>query len=143
MRWVRIQHGSVQVGRRDCTRANELVLQSYPNCSIAALSYPTDLGDGFCDGSGANTADCGYDGGDCIEFNEKYPGCRVEFPSWVGDGYCDGEDYNTADCGYDCIEFSEKYPGCRVKFPRWIGDGYCDGEEYNKIECDNDGGDCL
>ena len=32
-----------------------------------------------------NTEGCGYDGGDCIEFNENYPGCKATAPSWIGD----------------------------------------------------------
>lgn len=32
-----------------------------------------------------NTEGCGYDGGDCIEFNENYPGCKAAVTSWVGD----------------------------------------------------------
>ena len=32
-----------------------------------------------------NTEGCGYDGGDCIEFNENYPGCKATAPDWLGD----------------------------------------------------------
>ena len=48
-----------------------------------------------------NTAECGYDQGDCDEFNELYPGCVVEQPLALGNGYCNGGDYDTAECGYD------------------------------------------
>ena len=32
-----------------------------------------------------NTEGCGYDGGDCIEFDENYPGCEATAPRWLGD----------------------------------------------------------
>ena len=80
---------------------------------------------------------CGYDGGDCIDFN-KYPECYVEWPGWIGDGYCDVGLYNTFECGYDegdCIDFNT--------WTVWIGNGICDGGLYNTAECDFDGGDCT
>ena len=27
----------------------------------------------------------GFDDGDCLEFNEKYPDCEIPIPNWVGD----------------------------------------------------------
>ena len=40
---------------------------------------------------GYNTAECGWDGGDCDWFfNEKYPNCKVAHPSWIEDERCDG-----------------------------------------------------
>ena len=110
---------------------------------------PYVIGNGLCNGWDANTEECGYDGGDCIEFNEKYPNCNVYSPYEVGDGRCDssnGDDVNTEECGYDggdCIEFNEKYPDCKVNFPYEVGDGKCNGGKYNTKECGYDGGDCI
>jgi len=75
------------------------------------VDYPTSIGDGYCDGSEYNTEGCGWDGGDCAEFNGEWPGCIVESPDFVGDGECDGGVYNTAECGFDggdCSSFNEK-----------------------------------
>ena len=41
---------------------------------------------GICDGGEYNTPECGFDDGDCDEFNKKYPRCKVEFPEYIGDG---------------------------------------------------------
>ena len=74
--------------------------------------------------------ECGYDGGDCLEFVQKYPNCKVPYPHWVGDGYCGGGKYMSPECGYDggdCLEFLQKYPNCTVAFPDWVGNGRCNG----------------
>ena len=110
--------------------------------------YPcSGIGDGAdCDG-GLNNAECGYDEGDCDEFNAKYPDCLTYLPSEMGDGMCNG-DLNNAECGYDeagdCDEFNMKYPNYDVFFPFLIGHGYCDDDldvrhfgknYYNTLEC--------
>ena len=53
---------------------------NYPCCCVDS---PDLLGDGFCisgdtlyDGE-YNIEEYGWDGGDCIEFNSKYPHCTV------------------------------------------------------------------
>ena len=86
---------------------------------------------------------------DCLEFNKKYPDCKVFYIDQLGNGKCTNRNfyyYNTPECGYDlgdCIEFNEAYPDCKVHFPYKLGNGICDGESYNVTECDYDGGDCL
>ena len=116
----------------------------YPNCTA---SYPeTYIGDGICHSGAYNTEECGWDGGDCINFNTNYPNCTIDKPFWIGNGYCSGWEYNTEECGWDggdCIEFNEKYPNCKIDFLPSIGDGRCDGGAYNTEECGFDGGDCL
>lgn len=128
----------------------------YPNCIVDDL-HPYNnnpkflhLGDGICDNfkdSGDfNSIECGYDDGDCIEFNFNYPNCTAEFTRLMGDGFCSGGEYNTVECGFDggdCIEFNAKYPNCNVYYPSEIGDGKCDSFNYNTEECGWDGGDCL
>jgi hypothetical protein len=116
---------------------------NYPNCNAKdPNNYDLSrIGDGNCDGD-YNTAECGFDGGDCDFFN-KYPDCNVPYWWNIGDGTCHGGYYNTSECGFDggdCGNF--KYPNCNVDNLFWIGDGNCDGGDYNTTECDFDGGDC-
>ena len=40
-------------------------------------------------------------GGDCLDFNVRYPNCSVESPWMIGNGRCHGESYNTEECGFD------------------------------------------
>merc|ERR1739844_437692 len=123
-----------------------------PSCNVR---YPSFIGDGKCNVGYYNTEECGWDGGDCDEFNEKpfyenYPDCIVEEENVpIGTGSCYGGEYNTEECGWeggDCVEFNEKlneqYPGCKVQIPQYIGDGHCRGV-YNTEECGWDGGDCV
>ena len=101
------------------------------------MEYPHYVGNGRCHGSGYNTAECDFDGGDCIDFNKKYPKCDVEYPYQVGDGHCHSGKYNTTECNFDggdCI-VPPGYPNCHVKLPKWVGNGWCDGGEYNTPEC--------
>lgn len=143
----------------------------FPNCEIW-YSYLT-IGDGKCDGGPQNSAECGWDGSDCIDFNAQYQHCNTAFPWKVGNGRCDsnktGDKFldgifpNVPECGYDggdCLVFNERfpdcygtgdcssfyaeYPECLVDNPGYIGDGICDKEGgYNTESCQWDGGDCL
>jgi len=116
----------------------------YPNCHV---NIPSLIGNGQCQGREYNTADCGWDGGDCLEFNEQYPDCHVNIPSFIGNGDCDNYGhYNTAACGWDggdCLEFNGPFPDCNVDDGTKIGNGHCQGGMYNTAECGWDGGDCL
>ena len=101
------------------------------------------IGDGWCHGEEHNTAECGWDGGDCLV--DGYTDCHVDDPADIGDGFCHVWGiYNTAECGWDggdCL--IDGYPDCHVADPSWFGDGECEGEEYNTPECGWDGGDCV
>ena len=123
------------------------ISQKYPNCPVE-LDFRL-IDDGKCDtsiGHKANVLDCGWEGGDCLTFNERYPDCIVEEPLSLDDGECDGGLYNTVECGFDggdCLAFNELYPNCTVDEPSSLDDGECDGGIYNTVECGFDGGDCL
>jgi hypothetical protein len=93
-----------QKGQRDVNSNPSLnKMQDYPNCDV---TFPSFIGDGHCSTRyNYNTAECGFDGGDCEEFNRvinKYPYCSVStYKAYrIGDGNCN-DDYNTAECGFD------------------------------------------
>ena len=103
------------------------------------------IGNGKCDRRAYNTIECGFEAGDCDEFNAKYPNCNVDDLGWIGDGSCNGfGGYNTIECGFDEGDCDvPNYPDCHVYYPEWIGDGSCNNfPPYNTIECGFDGGDC-
>ena len=53
--------------------------------------------------------------GDCVEFNQKHPNCKVFSASTVGDGFCHGFT-NTAECvwdGGDCVVV-DGHPDCHT-----------------------------
>ena len=131
------QHQQKQKGQRDVNSNPSLnKMQDYPNCNV---QRPWSIGNGNCQNTyGYNTAECGFDGGDCEEFNAKYPNCPAPFSSWIGDGFCQNYfNHNTAECGFDGGDCD-----CIVPYPPKIGDGNCDGGSYNTAECEFDGGDC-
>ena len=53
------------------------------------------IGDIYCHGGTYNTAECGFDGGDCEDFNLEYPGYNAEDIRKIGNGYCYGGTNNT------------------------------------------------
>jgi len=112
--------------------------------------YPLIVGDGRCHFMN-NVMECGWDGGDCVEWNEKYPNC--DFDRELGNGYCTLK-FNTPECGFDDGDCNgdgstirEKYPKCSISSVRArflnIGNEICNLGEFNVEECGFDGGDCL
>ena len=84
------------------TVGTPMAFNSYPACNTYD---PFAIGDGVC-AKGLNKEECGWDGGDCLQFNADYPDCEVDDPSKLGDGNCDGIDnqgisYNSKECGFD------------------------------------------
>jgi hypothetical protein len=136
----------------------------YPNCRLLDENEYGDeflnkLGDGNCDRDpvyfkSLNSKECGYDAGDCNEFNKKYADCVPGIhPSGLSDfggiGYiktCQNK-YNTEACGFDdglCTQFNLDYPNCKVDGIEKIGDGDCSNTSHlNTKECGWEGGDCL
>lgn len=128
------------------TQRNRTYLkQTYDECFQSLGSTEFDkVADGTCDGL-SNILLCGYDGGDCADFNERWPGCKVLDTEKIQDGICDGDvgyhSYNTKECGWDggdCIT------NCTAEWKDWLGNGICDNfYPYNTAECDFDGDDCT
>lgn len=64
-----------------CQRTGVFVRQKYPLCFLdedfneKEIDH-TKIADGTCDGV-YNIPECGYDGGDCDEFNTRFPNCEV------------------------------------------------------------------
>jgi len=130
--------------------------QMFPNCKIDKTfedsTFLSIVGDGICQfqkDQGLNVIECGWDGGDCEDLNERYPDCAVPEFSLLGNGKCDGNEYNSAKCGFDngdCIEdnfkLKNQYPKCEATQPGLVGNGFCDGGLAHSVDCDWDGGDC-
>ena len=154
--------GGILHGRTASIVALGATIDSFPECQVSSSGW---IGDGECDGGEYNTAECGWDGGDCDAppTPPGYPDCYVSHPESIGDGNCEGA-FNFEECGWDggdceefntmypdcrrgdesCASFNRTYPGCIVNIPEWVGDGsYCDAGAYNTAECDWDGGDCF
>ena len=108
----------------------------YPNCLISRDDIPK-IGNKHCDGGRYNSIQCGYDGGDCIQFNLAYPLCSntLEYGiglNKVGDGKCD-KDPNfefSAECLYDggdcCFEELNEH---NIPEVNRIGE-FCNGGVY-------------
>ena len=68
-------------------------MKSIQTVRLAEFPSAPYIGNAKCDVGEYNTVECGWDGGDCKEFNEKYPNCKLEFPSaysYIGNTKCDG-----------------------------------------------------
>jgi hypothetical protein len=123
---------SIAIGQR----SGDYFELKYPNCAIHEDSL-FRIKNGVCDGGIYNTFQCGYDGGDCTDFNQAFPTCETLTPIKIGDGNCDLE-FNIPQCGYDggdCCTLD--------KFDPLHGDGKCHAGHYNSRECYLDNGDCL
>jgi len=116
-------------------RNGRFFYEKYPSCSVRSEKI-TLAGNDRCDGGELNSVQCGFDGGDCLDFNLAYTECRDAREPWrVGDRTCDDE-YNTPECLYDGGDC------CPVKGEPFIGDGDCNGGFYNTKACNYDNGDC-
>ena len=84
----------------------------YPNCTISSLDDPyypkaPEIGNGYCDFP-MNNVECGFDGGDCDVFNDRFPNCRPNRsdPTW--------------------IEIVKDFPSLEYWWPYFLKDGACD-----------------
>lgn len=105
-----------------------------PGCCV---SDPSFLGDGACDAYAPyNTAECGYDLGDCCQDS-----CNSD--SSFGCNAKEGDDYGPF--GFFCLDpryGSIDEEECNADNREWVGDGGCD-PDYNNAACGWDGGDCC
>lgn len=115
------------------------------------MEFPDRIGDGSCDGQEYLTEECGWDGGDCIEFNKAYPNCNVTFPGFIGNGDNQsglssvlGGGYNTEECGWEGGDnILQNIPDCHVDYIPQLVNGFCDDyPPYNTPECLFDGYAC-
>ena len=129
----------------------------YPECHVF---HPKWIGDGACNRGNYNTAECGWDGGDCLKVD--WPDCHAEGSvafRGLGNGHCN-KAFDTIECGFDLgdcrpnwssddanrlKELITNYPECFFDGMDmgWIGDGFCDGGMYDREICGWDGGDCI
>lgn len=143
--------------------AGAVLRQQYPYCaSIMSGTFRDNnvrkMGDGRCDRTladnvtyGLNSFECGYDLGDCHDFNTQYVRCNGEgkHPSLLSDLGRDRckKEYNIPECGYDlglCTKFNNDYPKCKTATPGLVENGICDyDKDVNTEECGWDGADCL
>jgi len=124
--------------------------QMYPQCSSTSKIL---AGNGVCDfrrGQGTNILECGWDGDDCTDLNDRFPDCDVPDFKRLGDNICDEGEYNSMTCGFDngdCLLKNNikmsSIPDCPADKPGLIGNGFCDGGAYNTPECNFDMGDCT
>ena len=127
-----------------CTRYGDCCTDYFANCnsttvaptteppSLCLADIPTRVGDGFCDAA-YNTADCGYDGGDCCADT-----CAVE-------GVCGASDSSIFACVDPLSNNTDTCQGTVGGLAR-LGDGDCIGWDYggfNTAVCGWDGGDCC
>ena len=119
----------------DCTAFFCLDPEATGSLSTCGALFPSYVGDGWCDGSSYNNADCAWDGGDC---------CETSCEAAASDSNVDRHE-----CGsnlYECIDpayASNDLTDCEL-FPSRVGDGYCDTDvQLNIASCSWDGGDCC
>jgi len=109
----------------------------YPNCKHN-YQMNMNINDGKCDNGPENTFQCGFDGGDCLDFNMAFPRCKSVKAFEVGDGICQ-EDHNVEECGFDGGDCS-----CDDKVKHeFLGDGQCNAGLYSTVYCAYDNGDCI
>ncbi len=97
----------------DCIRGKSLP-DLYPNCSQELILRHGDdddiswnvetekIGNGLCDTSHFNIEACGFEFGECVEFNDEYSLCDYAYNESLkfGNGVCDRE-FNNRECKYD------------------------------------------
>lgn len=130
--WIYIVSGQV---------TGKFVALKWRGCVVGE---PTRIGDDNCDNYGIyNTAICGFDGGDCIQFNMMYNGCNVVHPDVeLSNGICTPA-YDNIECRFDGLDCGNLV-NCPVVLDPRFGDGSCNVEPFfNEEGCNFDHGDCF
>ncbi len=98
--------------RGDCLGGDINMEEDFPKCLQALESqnpslsdnwnrHTENIGNGKCDAGRFNIEECGFEFGECIDFNEEYPRCNDPgAASSLGDGVCNWS-YNNSECRYD------------------------------------------
>jgi len=100
------------VGNGECDAAFSILECDFDgsDCCPDNISKSPLYGDGQCDGGLFNSKSCGYDNGDCNNFNRAYPECPLEDLASMsegstdivlGDGICDSGIYSIETCGFE------------------------------------------
>eukprot|EP00903_Cladosiphon_okamuranus_P014060 g13068.t1 len=114
----------------------------YPNCTnLAIYGDERSIGDNYCDQS-FNTADCGWDGGDCCECDCGLQPLETSSLDSSTNYTCGINKYNCLDPSSACFE--DLYPDCELRggTPQFMGNAVCYWRN-NIEECGYDGGDCC
>jgi len=116
--------------------------EQFPHCKDHFELALEHFGDGECYGGPLNTFECGFEGGDCINFNFAYPLCKgddwlINVEREVGNDVCN-KDFATIACDFDG---GDCCPANITKSPSF-GDGQCNGGLYSTRLCGFDDGDC-
>jgi len=116
--------------------------EQFPYCQDHFELALEHFGDGVCYGGPLNTFECGFEGGDCINFNFAYPLCKgddwlINVEREVGNDVCN-KDFATIACDFDG---GDCCPANITKSPLF-GDGQCNGGLYSTRLCGFDDGDC-
>lgn len=116
--------------------------EPYPDCNVDTSNTPwfaRHPGDGVC-AYELNTPECGFDGGDCDEFNEKWPDCKPIVGEPINQGVDPVSRFGSPS-GFWYIGDGGFNP--KVQF--WyemLNNTECD-PFLNTESCNFDGGDCL
>ncbi len=97
-------------------------------CPHSIINDPL-FGDGQCNGGLFGTRRCGYDNGDCNDFNRAYPKCPLQDLSEfegaadvvLGDGFCNGGIYSIKECGNEYGDCNLGQVGQEIIIPERLG----------------------
>jgi len=117
--------------------------RKFPGCVNYDLALD-HFGDGKCYGGTLNTIECKFEGGDCVDFNTEFPGCKgkgregfVNVEDEIGNDKCN-MNFAIPECDYDggdCCSYDiQRSPN--------LGDGQCHSGLISTEGCEYDGGDC-
>lgn len=115
---------------------------NFPECNEMFEIAEKYFGDGRCYGGPLNTIECGFEDGDCIDFNMAYPNCKgnslTNVQNEVGNGICNMM-FASSECDYDggdCCPYS-------IFHGSSSNHRLCTGGLASTQGCGYDNGDCL
>jgi len=114
-----------------------LTKRKYPSCFLDENYRKKDgfetrkLKDSTCNVK-YNIFDCGFDGGDCEDYNHQFPDCDADDPQLVYNDKCDSE-VNTWSCGFD----NGKCDYQNRKRIEWVKDFRCPLDKQDECDSNN------